>query len=120
MELDSPTSNWSEILGRRIREARTRAGESQEDMATLLGVSQPTYFRIEAGARALKGDELVVIADRLGVRAAALIGLPSLQGRVRFAARVNGADASLHALRHRLEEYLELDAYLAGHGITEG
>ncbi|MEE1650487.1 helix-turn-helix transcriptional regulator [Brachybacterium sp. J144] len=120
MERDSRTTNTSEMLGARIREARLRADISQDDMAVLLDVSQPTYFRIESGARPLKGDELVMIADRLGVRSAALTGLSTLRQRARFAARADGADTSLDALRHRLEEYLELDAYLAGHGIAAG
>ena len=120
MSFDSQAHHMSKMLGSRIREARLRAGISQEDMAALLGVSQPTYFLIESGARALKGDELVMIADRLGVRAAALTGLTTLRHQARFAARADEADTPLDVLRHRLEEYLELDAYLADHGITAG
>ena len=36
-------------LGRRVREAREAAGASQNDAATAIGVSQPTYYRIESG-----------------------------------------------------------------------
>lgn len=120
MESDPHAPNSSELLGSRIREARLRAGISQGEMAELLGISQPTYFRIESGGRVLKGDELVTIADRLGVRAAALTGLSTLRHQARFAARADGTGTSLDVLRHRLEEYLELDAYLAGHGIVAG
>ena len=62
-------------LGRRVREAREAAGASQNDAATAIGVSQPTYYRIESGDRTLKGDELIQLADFFGIRAAAIAGL---------------------------------------------
>ncbi len=43
------------VLGRRVREARDAAKVSQGDAAAAIGVSQPTYSRIETGDRPLKG-----------------------------------------------------------------
>lgn len=105
-------------LGRRVREVREAAGISQDEARTALGVSQPTYSRIEAGERPLKGDELVLLADRLGVRASAITGLPGVRERARYAARTDGTAASMDGMRERLYALLELDAYLTDQGIA--
>jgi transcriptional regulator with XRE-family HTH domain len=105
-------------LGRRVREAREAAGVSQEEASAAIGVSQPTYSRIEIGDRPLKGDELVQLADRFGVRAAAIIGLAEVRDRARFAARTDGSASPMAAMRERLYAYLELDAYLTDQGIA--
>jgi len=39
------------MLGRRIAEARTARGKTQEDVARLLGYSRPTSIAIEKGTR---------------------------------------------------------------------
>lgn len=106
-------------LGRRVREAREAAGASQNDAATAIGVSQPTYYRIESGDRTLKGDELIQLADFFGIRAAAIAGLAEVGERARFAARTDGGSASMAAMRERLYAYLELDSYLTSQGIPE-
>lgn len=104
-------------LGRRLREARDAAGISQETACRAIGVSQPTYFRIESGERPLKGDELVQLADCFGIRGAAITGLPEVRERARFAARTDGELAPMIAMRERLYAYLELDSYLTSQGI---
>lgn len=106
-------------LGRRVREAREAAGASQNDAATAIGVSQPTYYRIESGDRTLKGDELIQLADFFGIRAAAIAGLAEVGERARFAARTDGGSSSMAAMRERLYAYLELDSYLTSQGIPE-
>lgn len=106
-------------LGRRVREAREAAGASQNDAATAIGVSQPTYYRIESGDRTLKGDELIQLADFFGIRAAAIAGLAEVGDRARFAARTDGGSSSMAAMRERLYAYLELDSYLTSQGIPE-
>lgn len=105
-------------IGRRVREAREAAGISQDEARKAIGVSQPTYSRIEAGGRLLKGDELVALADCFGVRAAAITGLAQVRERARFAARTDGGSSSMAVMRERLYAYLELDSYLTGQGIT--
>lgn len=105
-------------LGRRIRELREAASLPQAAAAEALGISQPTYSRIESGERALAGDELVTLADLFGVRAAAIVGLPALRERARSAARTDGSSAAMDTMRERLYDYLELDAYLTSQGIA--
>jgi transcriptional regulator with XRE-family HTH domain len=105
-------------LGARVREAREAAGVSQDEARKAIGVSQPTYSRIEAGDRPLKGDELVLLADRFGVRASAITGLAQVRERGLFAARTDGGASSMATMRERLYAYLELDAYLTDQGIA--
>lgn len=107
----------TEDLGRRIATARTTAEFSQEEAAEAIGVSQPTYSRIESGARTLKGSELIQLADLFGVRVATLTGTQAIEQRVRFAARTNGECSAMTTMREQLHAYLELDAYLTEHGI---
>jgi transcriptional regulator with XRE-family HTH domain len=104
-------------LGRRLKEVREKTGVTQDEARALIGVSQPTFSRIETGARPLKGDELIVLADRFGVRAAAITGVAKLQERARFAARTNGSQPQMTVMREKLHAYLELDAYLTDQGI---
>lgn len=105
-------------LGRRLREARETAGVSQETACRVIGVSQPTYHRIESGDRPVKGDELVMLADCFGIRAAAIIGLAEVRDRARFAARTDGDLCAMAAMRERLYAYLELDSYLTSQGVA--
>lgn len=105
-------------LSRRVREAREAAGISQGEASAAIGVSQPTYSRIEIGERPLKGDELVQLADLFGVRAAAISGLAEVRNRARFAARTDGNASPMATMRERLYAYLELDAYLTDQGIA--
>src|SRR5215207_906201 len=54
------------ILGQRITEARKARGKTQEDVATFLGFSRPTYIAIEKGERLAKPDEIIKLAPYLG------------------------------------------------------
>ena len=105
-------------LGQRIREVREARGVSQTAAAQALEVSQPTYSRIESGERPLAGDELVILADLFGVRAAAITGLPAVRERARFAARTDGSTAAMTTMREKLCAYLELDSYLTSQGVS--
>jgi transcriptional regulator with XRE-family HTH domain len=105
-------------LGPRIREVRKARGISQAAAAEALEISQPTYSRVESGERPLAGDELVILADLFGVRAAFITGLPSLRERARFAARTDGSSVAMTTMRDKLYAYLELDAYLTSQGIA--
>jgi transcriptional regulator with XRE-family HTH domain len=105
-------------LGQRIREVREAKGVSQATAAHALEISQPTYSRIESGERPLAGDELVILADLFGVRAATVTGLPELRLRARYAARTDGSSPAMTTMREKLYAYLELDAYLTSQGIA--
>jgi transcriptional regulator with XRE-family HTH domain len=106
------------VLGRRVREAREAAGVSQDEARKAIEVSQPTYSRIESGERPLKGDELIQLADRFGIRAAVITGLEEVRERARFAARTDGNVSPMATMRERLYAYLELDSYLTSQGIA--
>ncbi|WP_066582921.1 helix-turn-helix domain-containing protein [Cellulomonas timonensis] len=111
MEIDATA------LGRRVRELREQAGISQEEASRAIEVSQPTYSRIEAGERVLKGDELVLLADLFAVRAAAITGYAHVRENARYAARTDGTSSAMTQMRERLYACLELDDYLTGQGI---
>ncbi len=104
-------------LGRRMQAARETAEISQTAAGTAIGVSQPTYSRIEKGERPLAGDELVVLADLFGVRAASITGLASVSKRAIYAARTDGSSSAMEKMRARLSAYLELAGYLTDQGI---
>ncbi|HZE05011.1 MAG TPA: helix-turn-helix transcriptional regulator [Solirubrobacteraceae bacterium] len=104
-------------LGRRLRAVREAAKVSQDEARNAIGVSQPTYSRIETGERPLKGDELVTLADLFGVRAAAITGVAKLQERARYAARTDGSQPQMALMREKLQAYLELDSYLTDQGV---
>jgi len=63
----------NEEIGSRIREARKSAGLSEEAFAELLGLTQPTVSRIEAGKRSVGAAELVRIAEAVGRPAQAFL-----------------------------------------------
>lgn len=107
-----------EALGRHLREAREAAGVTQTQAHESIDASQPTYSRIEAGKRPLKGDELIILADRFGVRVAAITGLDRIRQRARFASRTDAPTASMDKMRDKLCAYLELDSYLDSQGVT--
>ncbi|MBP1326039.1 transcriptional regulator with XRE-family HTH domain [Leucobacter exalbidus] len=104
-------------LGARLREVRESKNVTQEAASAAIRVSQPTYSRIESGDRPLKGDELVILADHIGVRVASLTGYVEAGEHAKFAARTNGSAATMDVLKSKLLAYLELDSYLAEQGI---
>ncbi len=53
-------------LAERLREARTEAGLTQDQVADWLGVRRPAIAEIEAGKRAVKSTELVRLAELYG------------------------------------------------------
>lgn len=104
-------------LGRRVRELREQKRISQDEARRAIEVSQPTYSRIESGERIIKGDELVILADLFGVRAAAITGYTHVREHARYAARTDGTSSTMTQMRERLYACLELDDYLTGQGI---
>ena len=63
-----------------VKPARLRASPKMTH-ARRFGLPARTYSEIETGDRALKGDELVQLADRFGVRAGAITGLAQVEQR---------------------------------------
>lgn len=65
-DLCAPTTQGErEAMGRRIRQMRTAAGLTVEDLARKAGVSAPNICRIEAGRYAFNFDSLAHIAYAL-------------------------------------------------------
>ena len=54
------------VLGLRLIEARKARAATQEDVATYLGCSRPTYIAMEKGERAAKAEEIVRLAAYFG------------------------------------------------------
>lgn len=106
-------------LGARLRAVRETAEVSQEEASAAIDVSPPTYAHIEAGTRPLKGDELIALADCLGVRVGAITGALTRGDGLPRAARIERTSPPTAAMAEKLRFYLELDAYLADQAIDQ-
>jgi hypothetical protein len=61
-----------------------------------------------------------VLADRIGVRAAAIVGpAAAVQERARFSASAHGGSTAMNTMLQRLHAYFELDTYLTHQGLVE-
>lgn len=73
----APPPDWvlarRRAIGDNIREARIRAGLTQEQLAELAGMDRQSINRIEQGHQAALIDNLIRIADALGVPLADLV-----------------------------------------------
>jgi transcriptional regulator with XRE-family HTH domain len=56
------------IIKEKLFEARTSKGLSQEELADLIGMTQPNYSRRENGLKKISDTEWVKIAKELGVK----------------------------------------------------
>lgn len=63
----------SYAVGRRILDARSRRGWSQARLARRVSLDQSMIARIETGDRRVTVDDLVELAEALGVTPAALL-----------------------------------------------
>lgn len=50
-------------IGKRIKEARERAGINQQKLSKMLGVARPTISQIENGERKISADELIKLSE---------------------------------------------------------
>lgn len=108
-------------LGLRIAEARKARGKTQEEVASQLGCSRPTYIAIEKGERQVKPDEINKLAGFLGRRVHELVrsGEPvmDLQPHLRAVAeKMKDADepalrAGIDELQKLAEDYRALEDY---------
>lgn len=104
-------------VGRRIAERRIEASLSQRDLENLTGISQSTLYRIESGGRPARMDEVISIAWALGCPAEAILDENPVRDRVLMAGRANTSTADAASVKKKLTQFLEMDAYLALHGI---
>src|SRR3546814_10872064 len=70
----------AESLGARIERLRTRAGFTQGQIASALGVSVPAICNWEAGRSRPKADRQQALADFLGVSMQELLGIRGPEG----------------------------------------
>ncbi|MEX2173911.1 MAG: XRE family transcriptional regulator [Pirellulaceae bacterium] len=106
-------------LGLRIAEARKARGKTQEEVASHLGCSRPTYIAIEKGERQAKPEEILKLARFFGLRVHELVrsGEPvmDLQPHLRAVAeKMKDADgpalrAGIDELQKLAEDYRELE-----------
>jgi transcriptional regulator with XRE-family HTH domain len=60
---------------RRLREAREKAGLTQEELADVLGADRGIINKIEMNRRRLDAQELKLLCERLGVSADFILGI---------------------------------------------
>jgi len=58
---------WKKVVGQQIKEARERAGITQEHLADLVGRTRQMIIQYEAGSATLSPDTLGKIAVELGM-----------------------------------------------------
>lgn len=68
---------------RRIRDLREDHDLTQRQVADMLGMHQPQYFRYEQGYRDIPTDILIRLADYYGVSVDYLLGLTDRPERAR-------------------------------------
>jgi len=59
-------TTYSAVLGQVIEDKRKKINLSQGDLAKALGISQPSWSRIEKGQAVMNAEQLNVVADALG------------------------------------------------------
>jgi Zn-dependent peptidase ImmA (M78 family)/DNA-binding XRE family transcriptional regulator len=111
------------IVGQRIAEARKARGKTQEEVASFLGCSRPTYIAIEKGERSAKPDEITKLAGFLGRRVHELVrpGEPviELQPHLRAVAeKMRDTDQAelqtgIDELQRLAEDYRELERLMS-------
>jgi Zn-dependent peptidase ImmA (M78 family)/transcriptional regulator with XRE-family HTH domain len=105
-------------VGKQVSKLRTAAGLKKTQLAEEVGLDPSAISRIEAGKRAVTMDELVNIADSLGVSPLAILEPNSLLARLRVAAR-STTDQLDYTLHRRLTALAELDYLLSSGGIAK-
>ena len=108
-------------LAERIAAARKSAGTTQEDAATLLGLSRPTYIAIEKGFRPVQPQELVRLAGFFGRTVNELVRPTkpvTLEPHLRAAVNQSRPEspelnAAIAAFQRLAEDYRELERLLS-------
>lgn len=104
-------------LGARIRVYREQAGMQSQELAARLGIDPSAMSNIERGRRSVKTDELVRIAEALGVSPLALLDEESLPARMPLAARRDGGPGTIKGAAYsRLLALSEIHTVLSDAG----
>ena len=83
MQIGRPAKGKRTPFGEHLYSLRQQAGVSQEHLAKKLGISQRSYAHWERYPVALRHDQLLKLADALGVTVEEVVGntQPSKRGR---------------------------------------
>ena len=96
-----PRKKQVTIFGRRLADARKKAGLSLQELASLIGVSSPQVInKWETGSTALRADQLVAISKALNVSIDYLIGFESnfsqkIRQLLEIASKISDADLEI-------------------------
>lgn len=113
----SDVGDAAATLGARICTLREQAGLQSRELATHLGIDPSAMSNIERGKRAVKTDELTLIAEALGVSPLAILDESSLLARLPVAPRTDtGAQLESSAFEG-LRTLAELHEVLADAGL---
>lgn len=74
MQTGRPAKHSRPAFGERLHALREQAGLSQAALAEKLGIAQRTYSQWERRPVALRHDQLVALADALGIALSELVG----------------------------------------------
>jgi transcriptional regulator with XRE-family HTH domain len=74
MQTGRPAKNERPPFGERLHALREQAGLSQAQLAEKLGIAQRSYSQWERRPVALRHDQLVTLADALGISLPELLG----------------------------------------------
>ncbi|WP_431904820.1 helix-turn-helix domain-containing protein [Micromonospora carbonacea] len=104
-------------LGERIRDARKRAGLSQEDLGRTVGLERTAMNKIEGGVRKVTALELADIAAAIGVRMSTFFEepVPALVAH-RSSQGLDTADSQIDALLAKFASEVE---FVASLGVDE-
>jgi len=106
------------ILGRRLAQARTARGATQEEAAAYLGCSRPTLIAIEKGTRPAKPEEIVKLAAFYGRSVHEIVrpGAPEVQLAPHLRAAVDRSrgggeelNAAIIELQELADDYRQLE-----------
>ena len=109
------------VLGGSLREARKTAGLTQQAVAKELGIARTTVVAIEKGARSVRANEILRLADLYGRPVPELVGRRRVTGGFKSLLRaqnlnspVSGAECekAVYELQILAEGYVDLEARL--------
>ena len=93
-----PPSKQASPLGQRIAQARQQSGLSQNGLAAKLGIGRSLLAQWERSSVALKSEQLLALADALGV------SVDSFLGRDNAAKRGTGPTGKARAVFERVSQ----------------
>ena len=104
-------------VGGRIEKLRGEAGLSQRDLSGLAGIPEAALRRIETEGTGARVDYVVCIAWALGCPVEAILDENPVRERVLVSSNADTSTPAAAAVKQRLTQFLEMDAYLSRHGI---